>query len=62
MELALRRLECARGAVGLDKELDLGAHGPERVALDHDVLVTVSGGKFTTRTDDDADAGAALAE
>ena len=60
VELVLGRFECVRSAVGLDEELDLGAHRAERAALDHDVLVTVSGGSVTTRTD--ADAGAALAE
>ena len=57
VELALCSLECTRGAVGVDEELDLGAHRAERAALDHDVLVTVSGGRFTTRADGDAAGG-----
>ena len=36
---------------GVQQELDLRAHRGERAPLDHDVLVIVSGGRVTTRTD-----------
>ena len=50
MELGLRGVELVCGVVGVDEKLDLGAHGAERAALHHDVLVIVSGGSVTTRT------------
>src|SRR5205085_83666 len=46
---------CGREGIGcilrIHEELDLRAHGMERAALHHDVLVMVSGGSDTTRTD-----------
>ena len=42
--------------LGVDQQLDVGAHRAERAALHHDVLVIVSGGRVTTRTDETAGA------
>ena len=50
MELGLGRVELPAGAVGLDEELDLGAHRVEAPLLHHEVLVIVSGGRVTIRT------------
>ncbi len=50
VELGLGRVERAGGVCGVDEQLDVGAHRPEGAPLHHDVLVTVSGGRLTTRT------------
>ena len=48
--------DLALGArLGVQQELDLRAHRGERAPLHHDVLVIVSGGSVTTRTDGAAD-------
>ncbi len=49
----LGTVERALGALaglGVEQELDVGAHRLERAPQHHDVLVTVSGGRVTTRT------------
>jgi hypothetical protein len=51
VELVLRGGERGGGAARVDEEVDLRAHRPERAPLHHEVLVTVSGGNETTRTD-----------
>jgi hypothetical protein len=53
LELRCRGGERALGALAglrVEQELDIGAHGLERMPQHHDVLVTVSGGRLTTRT------------
>ena len=54
LELPLGPVEggIALGArFGVQEQFDLGAHGMEGAALHHEVLVIVSGGRVTTRTE-----------
>ena len=51
MELALGGRECLTRPVTVDEELDVRAHRPEAPRLHHEVLVMVSGGRLTTRTE-----------
>ncbi len=53
VELRLGCVHRVHCVVGVDEQLHLGAHGMEGATLHHDVLVTVSGGSVTTRTDPD---------